>query len=60
MKRAIPITVPVPDGGCRYREHSNLPACRKICDPGKNMCPHHLLISEYNRTQAEAKNKRAG
>ena len=32
--------------GCLYREYWGAMACKKICDPGYTLCPHHLLLAK--------------
>ena len=37
--------------GCEYREYKGFPQCNKVCDAGKNMCPHHLLLIQAKAEQ---------
>jgi hypothetical protein len=33
--------------GCQYREHKGESACNKVCDPGRTLCPFHLLLTDH-------------
>ena len=37
--------------GCEYREHKGVLQCKKLCDPGQTMCPHHLLLTQAKAGQ---------
>jgi hypothetical protein len=45
--------------GCQHREHKNAPTCKKLCDPGESLCPHHLLLAAQVE-QRKSSQKTAG
>lgn len=50
MKSGARIEVAAPVG-CNYG------ACRKVCDAGQTLCPHHILVVAHEKEQALEKEK---
>jgi nitrite reductase/ring-hydroxylating ferredoxin subunit len=42
-------------GGCIHLTYPGGSPCRKVCDPGETMCPHHRLLFDAKMGEAARK-----
>lgn len=40
--------------GCTQLVNANGATCNKVCDPGQDLCPHHILLRDSKKPAGSA------